>query len=185
MLFPMKEAITRAIAISGEAGSGKTTLARKIGGIFNFEVFGAGELFRIWCSDHGIDDLRAESGSNEVHNGIDEIMLQKMVLGKAVVEGRVAGLVAMVNELPGVMKVLLVCDAEKRYRRIFVRDKGKYQNIAEVRQITEEREDSNMKIFSERYGLSYRDINGYNLVVDTGDNNLAQSVNLVIKAVKS
>lgn len=179
----MNENKINSIAISGEAGSGKTTLAYKVGGILNWEVFGAGELFREWCSENGIENIGAESGTEEVHNGIDEMMRQKMIEGKAVVEGRVAGLVAMVNNLPGVMKVLLVCEAEERYRRILARDKGKYQDIAEVRQITEEREGENMKLFTDKYGISYLDRDGYNLVIDTGEYNLSQSLNLVIKSM--
>lgn len=170
----MKENQYNSIAISGEGGSGKTTIAKALGIILGWEVFGAGELFREWCAENEIYNIGASSGNDRVHDVIDGMMRKKMLNGKAVVEGRVAALVAM--ELPGVMKVLLVCEAEERYNRILMRDPDKHSNIKLVRRETEQREQDNERVFSQRYGRSYLDQDGYDLVVDTGLVNIVETV---------
>lgn len=174
-----------AVAIAGEAGSGKTTIAKEVGGLTGWQTFGAGELFREWCAQNGIKEIGAESGTDELHDEIDEMMVEKMRLGRAVVEGRVAGLVAVVNELPGVLKVLLVCGAEERYRRIYERDGDKYESLGEVRRVTEQRERENLAVFSERYRRSYLDPTMYDLVVRTDKVNKTGSVGMVVGKLNS
>lgn len=173
-----------AIAIAGEAGSGKTTIAKKTGGWLSWGVFGAGELFREWCRREGIDNIGAESASDEVHEEIDQLMVEKIMESRSVVEGRVAGLVAVVNNLPGVMKVLLVCEAEERYQRIWKRDVGKYRSLAEVRHATVQREGENLANFSIRYQRSYLDRSMYDMVIDTGIVPLKGSVEQIVAKVQ-
>ena len=104
----MDNEVTRSLAIAGEAGSGKTSIALALARELTWGYFGAGEYFRSWCKDQGILDIGAANGQDEIHNHIDNALVGELRSGLVVVEGRVAGLVAAVNSLPGVIKVLLV-----------------------------------------------------------------------------
>ncbi|HBD02034.1 MAG: cytidylate kinase, cytidylate kinase [Microgenomates group bacterium GW2011_GWC1_46_16] len=174
----------KSIAIAGEAGSGKTTIARELGSKLGWEVFGAGELYRIWCERNGMSSYGAELAGDSVHDGIDQMMIEEMKKGRTIEEGRVAGLVAVVNNLPGVLKVLLVCSAEERVRRIFARDPELYKDLAEARYVTNEREASNLRVFTDRYGgRSYLNRLLYDMTVDTKRFSVEETTRLIMNRV--
>lgn len=175
----------RSIAISGEAGSGKSSVAQMLGEILEWETYGAGAEFRTSRKHLGIPGIGASHGTEGDHDDIDQNMARLMRRGKVITEGRVAVVVANVNHIPGVLKVLLVCEEEERNRRIYQRDPGKYPGgLIEVRQVTSERESDNQRTFAKRYaGLSYLDRSMYDMVLDTMINNLPQTGWAILNAM--
>lgn len=168
------------VAISGEAGSGKTTTAERLANELDWIAFGAGDAFRKYCKKNGIEDVKAASGSDEVHDGIDGEMVSLMKEGKKVVEGRVAGLLAYLEDLPGVFKVLLVCDAEERYRRIFERDPYKYKSYEEAVEKTIDREKSNREVFGRRNEANYMEEKHYDVILENTEISLKESTNVLL-----
>lgn len=176
----------RSLAIAGEAGTGKTTVARVMGDLLGWEVFGAGGEFRDSRSgEQGVSSIGAAAGTDHEHDVIDKYMVMLMRRGNAVVEGRVAGLVAVYYELPGVMKVLLACEAEKRYERIWDRERtrGTFTSLDDIRTDTDKRESENLAVFSRRYGISYLNRRLYDLVIDTGRYDESSTVTQIRRAM--
>lgn len=168
------------IAFAGEAGSGKTSVARECGLRKGWPVFGAGELFRAWCDAKGIS-YGATMGQDAIHDAIDQEMLELTQQGGVVVEGRVAGLVTALHRVPGVLKVLLVCAAEKRYERIFLDPTRKYLSLEDATADTDLRERQNLETFTMRYnGESYLDTRFYDLVLDNTHMSLDETVSHVM-----
>jgi len=171
----------RSIAISGEGGTGKTSVAGEVANVLGWNAFGAGELFRDWSEHNGMETLGAKPGQDAIHNLIDGLMVEKLEEGSAVVEGRVAAVLAVVNEIPGVAKVLLTCEPDLRYERIFARDYERYTSVAQVAEVTGVREEENHAIFTGRYGgVSYRDPELYDLVHDNTAETLPETVAAVL-----
>lgn len=175
----------KSIAISGEAGTGKTSVAKELGILLGWDYFGAGELFREWCALHSRPTIGAQVEQDDIHDIIDEKMLEKMEKGRSVVEGRVAGVLAYVNNIPGVLKVMLVCEAEERYRRIYYRDIEKYSSIQIAKEETISRERDNKREFSRRYkGLSYMESKTYDLIIDTNEHGFDAVVRKVLDTTR-
>lgn len=168
------------LAISGEAGSGKTTIAKKMGKILNWEVFGAGSKFR--SKRLNTMKIGASNGSDAEHNSIDEQMLW-MLENHGVAEGRVAGLLVYVNHLVDTYSVLLTADFDLRCERIWERDRKMYKSLDEVREQTLSREEENHRVFSERYGLSYLDSSLYNLTINTGIFNVNDTLDQIVNGM--
>lgn len=161
----MQETNHISIAIAGEAGSGKTSVAKRLGLELGWPVFGAGELFRAWCDAHGVKSYGATMGQDAQHDAIDQEMLELTRQGYVIVEGRVAGMVAALHEVPGVLKVLLVCEEEERYRRVYSDPSRHYASLQDAAADTVERERQNLVTFTARYNASYLDHQWYDLVI--------------------
>lgn len=181
----MNEAIYKSVAIGGEAGTGKTTIATLLATTLGWGIYGAGNEFR--SARFGKPDhlIGAASGSDSEHDKIDDHMVQLLREGGYVVEGRVAGLVAAVNQIPDVMKVLLVC-GDVRFQRIFDRNPGKYPSVEQARVQTLQREGENLAVFSNRYGgRSYLDHRNYDVVLDTGKLDISQIVHSLLGRINT
>lgn len=177
----MTENIINALAISGEAGTGKTTIANRIGEIMGWKVVGAGSRFRAHRSPDA--NIGASTGTDTEHDAIDEAMAQAMRRGRAIAEGRVAGVMAYTHNLRNAKRILLTCPSEKRYQRIWERDNKLYKSLDEVRTITSAREADNLRVFTERLGYSYLDPSLYHLTVNTGNYSVEQTLEMVMGAI--
>lgn len=173
------------IAIGGEAGTGKTTIATLLATQLGWGIYGAGNEFRSARPGMGDHLIGAASGSDSEHDRIDQHMISLLEEGNYVVEGRVAGLVAAVNKIPDVMKVLLVC-GDVRFERIYRRNLEKYPSVEQARVETLQRESENLAVFIRRYnGRSYLDRANYDVVLDTGKLDITQIVHSLLGRINS
>lgn len=181
----MRQQEYRSVAMGGEAGTGKTTIATLLATNLGWGIYGAGNEFRTARPGKPDHLIGAASGSDSEHDKIDDHMVQLLSEGGYVVEGRVAGLVAAVRQIPDVMKVLLVC-GDVRFQRIFDRNPGKYPSVEQARAQTLQREEENLVVFSNRYGgRSYLDHSNYDLVIDTGAYEISQIVHSLLGQINS
>lgn len=155
----------RAFAISGEGGTGKSTLAAMLAERLGWMEYGAGAIFRRYCEENDLD-IGAQFGQDEIHDIIDGGMRRALEEGGSIVEGRLAATLAAINDVEGVYTVMLLCDRQVRYQRIYGRDPEKYASIDDVRLETERREAENREVFYSRYGVDYLDPDFYDLVLD-------------------
>lgn len=178
-----------ALAISGAAGTGKTTIANEIGQIMRWKVVGAGNDFR---AIRGVGaNIGASTGTSAQHDSIDDRMLMAMTAGEAVAEGRVAGVVAYLNNLQNTKRILLVCDAELSAQRIWERELARKScgrgttsiTLDQVRITTNMREADNLRIFTKRWGESYLNSRLYHLTINTGNYNVEQTLEMVMAAI--
>lgn len=178
----MTENLINALAISGAAGTGKTTIANQIGRLTGWTVVGAGGDFRAIRGDQA--DIGASTGTDQQHDSIDYRMLLAMIEGRSIAEGRVAAVIAYKNNLKNTKRVLLVCDEELSALRIWQRDGGKlYTSLKEARIVTSEREADNLRVFTDRLQLSYLDPSFYDLTINTGNYNVEQTLGMVMASI--
>lgn len=114
------------ITISGQICTGKSTLRNLLTKKLGWPTFSTGELFRQYTKDHNLSLDQAEEQNNQLAKKIDGQVRELLKTKKhLIVDSWLAGITA--KEIPGVLKILLVCKDDIRYKRFGKREKLSYQ----------------------------------------------------------
>lgn len=153
----------RAITISGKICTGKSSLFKALVKKLGWKSYSSSQFFRDWCQKHNLPifaaHLRPESLTREIDEGAREKLLGEKNI---IVEGWLSGFMA--QKIPGVLKVLLVCDDEIRVERFSQRENV---DIAGARQEIEKREGNLFEKWQKVYRRSdFFDPKFYDLVID-------------------
>ena len=154
------EGRTRFVAISGMAGTGKSTAAEALGQFLGWPMFSAGQTMR------GIlaQPLNKHKGPAEFDAAVDTLARKFVVDHQwGVVEGRLSLLAT--REISRVFSVLLTCEDETRYQRIF---DGRHKNetLEQVRFETARRDREDLGRLSRKFPDPYNPAK-YHLHLDT------------------
>lgn len=152
------------IAVSGQPGSGKTTIAREIARVLKLPMVSSGAIFRELAAKSGMDFVEfhkyAETNP-EIDKAVDALAIEKAKKGNIVLEGH---LTAWVVRPYADICIYLKAAKEIRAKRISLRDKKDYE--AALREV-EEREELNRKRYIAIYGIDIRELSIFDLVLDT------------------
>ncbi|MGC8825163.1 MAG: (d)CMP kinase [Bacteroidales bacterium] len=157
------------ISISGDLGSGKTVLARKISEKTGIPIISVGGIQRRLAQKYGMDTTTFNKYM-ETHPEID-LECDNMVseYGRSseplILDSRLAW-----HFVPHSLKIHLLCHKKVAADRIFkdgVRENEKYSNVEETYQSMVERRQSEIKRFKQQYGVDIDDLNNYDVVIDT------------------
>ena len=151
------------ITISGESGSGKTTVGKLLADKLNYGFFSGGYFFRKKAEESGMS-LIDFSNYAEKHPEID-LDQDKMILDfmknndNIVMESRLSGILA--HGKLNAVKIYLNTSFNVRSKRLIDRDNGtdKQQIISRSR--------SEILRYMEFYGIDYRVFSYYDYIVDT------------------
>ena len=168
------------IAISGDIGTGKTTLAKNLAKKLGWEHINAGDYFRKWHLENNIPLEMSEKVPEKIDRAFDEDFKRKMKNSKnTVFESRLAGWLA--KDFNDTFKILVVADFDKAMERVSGRDGISFD---EARANALERSNSHKKKFKNLYGaVDYLNPNYFNLVVDTTSITPDQVVEEVLTAI--
>lgn len=159
------------IAISGELGSGKSSVARVLGARLGMEVIGSGDVQRSIAASMGLSTLQmnwlAEEKA-EIDQKIDGALIEIGETGKpAILDARLAW-----HFVPSSFKVHLTVDPEIGGGRLL---KGRYSAVEEyetledARNAAEARYQSEKKRFLKKYGVDISRLKNYDVVIDASD----------------
>jgi len=117
------------ITISGTPGSGKSTVAKLLEKKLGIRYVYSGMIFRQLAEEHNM--TLEEFGkfcekNSEIDKKLDERQLEILKKGDVILEGRLSGWLAHLNNIPA-FKVAIDTDLETRARRIVKREKGSIQ----------------------------------------------------------
>ncbi len=169
------------IAISGPAGSGKTTYAKILAKKYGLRYFSAGSIFREIAKSRGLtlEELsRIAEKDPSIDLEIDKRTLEEASKGNVVVEGH---LVAWVVKDIADVKIYVKAPLLERVKRIALREN---RPIEEVLHETVNRENSQRKRFYEYYGIDTRDLSIFDLVIDTSRLSIDDVIELIENFVK-
>lgn len=152
------------ITISGKICTGKTTLRNLLNKKLGWKTFSTGELFRQYTIDHHLNLNNAEEQNDKLSKKIDSQARQLLKTKKhLIVDSWLAGITA--KGIPGVLKVLLTCQNEIRYKRFAKRENISFEA---AKQKVEERFINWAKKIKKIYHRTdILDKNHFDLIIDT------------------
>lgn len=156
------------ITISGEPGSGKTTVARMLAERLGLPHVYAGDLYRQEAKRRGLTLGEFNALCEQDHSidrNLDDAMAARARQGDVVLEGRLAGFLAAQFGLDA-LKVWLTASDEVRARRVAKRENGDWQQVMEGNRL---RHGSDARRYKAIYGYDLSDTSVYDLVLSTDD----------------
>lgn len=154
------------ITIAGKVCTGKTTLLELLEKKLNWPTFLTGKLFRQYATEQGLTLEAAEEQTEYLTKKVDYKMRDLLKEpGNLIVDGWMSGIMA--NKNPEVLKILLVCRDNIRYKRFARREKI---TLAEAKKKVEERQNNWFKKIQEIHNVSATTLNDektYDLVIDS------------------
>lgn len=156
------------ITVSGEPGSGKTTVARLLAGCLGLPHVYAGDLYRRQADERGLtleQFIELSERDHSIDRALDAHMVRRAREGNVILEGRLAGFFAAQERLPA-LKVFLRADEEVRARRVAERERREWR---EVLASNRARHRSDTTRYRDIYGFDLADTSVYDIVLTTDD----------------
>lgn len=117
----MKASNIKNIALSGDIGTGTSTLARNLSARVGWDHLNAGDFFRKWHQENNIPLERNDKIPEELDKKIDYGFQERMKKEEDVIfESHLAGWLA--KDIPTTFKILLTCDWDVAMGRVSLRD---------------------------------------------------------------
>jgi len=171
------------VTVSGLPGTGKTTVAQLLHKRLGLQYVYSGEIFRSLAKKHGMSLETFGSyceAHPEVDRELDDYQIEVLKKGNVLLEGRIAGWLAVRNHIPSV-KVLLTAELETRIARIVKRESGEY---ARRRQEVLTREACEAARYKSFYGIDVGDTSIYDIIVDTARLTPDEIVNRILCQIR-
>lgn len=177
------------ITIGGLPGSGKSSTTKGVALALGYERFSSGDLYRKMAAERGISveelNFLAEN-EKSIDREVDEL-LEKMGKEKdnLVIDSHTA-----FHWIPDSFKVFLDLDLKTAAERTFahIQNEGRVSqagsSVQEIYENTRKRIESERKRFKSFYAIDFTDKKNFDLVVDTGANDLKQAIEIVVAAYK-
>ncbi len=152
------------ITISGKICTGKTTLRNLLAKKLGWQTFSTGELFRKYTIEYHLNLNNAEEQNNKLSKKIDNQVSQLLkTKDHFIVDSWLAGVTAA--NIPKVLKILLICKDDIRYKRFAKREKISFE---EAKQKVEERFFSWARKIKKIYQRDdFFDPKHFDLIIDT------------------
>jgi predicted cytidylate kinase len=152
------------VAISGDIGTGKSTLARLLSEKLDWEYISAGNYFREWYAGQGMDVSKVYGIPEEEDRKMEADFKKEMAEKSGVVfESRLAGWLA--KDYAETLKVLCTVEDSEAYKRVAKRDSVTEE---EAKNLSVQRAKDLVDKFNKLYGVSdFLDPKYFDLVIDT------------------
>jgi len=167
------------IAVSGSAGSGKSTGAKIFANVLGLKYVSSGKIFRKLAEERGVS-LQEFSATREkeIDHEIDRKSLEHAIRGGCVIDGRLSGFVA--GDWADV-RVFYDCPLQTRASRLMRRDN---LTIDEAKKVVAQRDEEDNKKYRQLYGVDMFDKSIYHLIIDNQKLSLEQAKVVPVKMIK-
>ena len=169
------------VCISGMAGTGKSTLAKKLAEKYGLRYYSGGDALKAlaaaegydsssrgwWESPEGLRFLEKREQNHEFDKAVDDKLLEYAQQGRVLLDSW-----TMPWLLKTGFKIWLIASVEKRAERIAKRDRIP---IKEALKVLKEKEARTKAIYKKLYGFTLgEDFEPFNLVLDTDNLNAGE-----------
>mgnify|MGYP001596153827 CR=1 FL=1 len=174
------------IAISGKAGSGKSTVAKEVAKKLGLKHYSVGDLMRQLAKEKKmpLNELsRLAEKDRSIDMELDKKTIELRAADNFVIDGRLTAYFLPYADL----KIFLDCNDKVRAERILKdnRDDEKSKNLRELVKKIRQREQSERKRYDNLYSIDSHDKKLYNLIIDTTKLGVKEVVDRIIKEAKS
>jgi CMP/dCMP kinase len=157
----------RAITLSGEVGSGKSSIARELGKLLPaWRLVNTGQRFRDFCASKGMSIQQVAHLPDEVHEEFDAAQRDLLATeDRIIIEGRLAGWLSRTFE--DVLRIWCYAPADERARRLMSRERISFeQALSDLHH----RDEGDLLKYRRIYALEdYRLPEFYHLHLDTSE----------------
>lgn len=160
------------ITLTGNLGSGKSTLSKILENKYGYEIFSTGKVIRQIASDHGVSVLEMNKLMEKDHKYDHEIDNTTARIAKEnpnkniLFDSRLAW-----NFVEKSFKVFLTVSLDVAATRVSADlTRGgveKYKSLEEAKEQLKERAETEDKRYKEIYGIEYFNMSNYNLILDS------------------
>ena len=156
------------IAISGDLGSGKSTIGRLFESRLGLKFHSGGSIFRSLATKYNMTPAEFSKYS-EIHPEVDEEIDGELVKISANDEDMAIDSRMAWHFVPESFKLHLLVDIEVAAKRIMDENRGteKYPTLADAVEKIKARKASENKRYTEKYNVDPDALTNYDLVVDT------------------
>jgi len=166
------------ITISGQVGSGKSTIGKELAKKLKYRYISMGEVFKKLAKEKNMnltEFLKYAEKNLKVDKEIDES--QKNPGQNCILDSRMGFYFANPD-----LKIWLKAPLEIRAKRIAKRES--FKNEESIKEKIKEREKAERERYMRMYSVDIFDKNNYDLIIDTAEYNIKQVVEKIISAVK-
>ena len=174
------------ITISGEAGSGKSTVTKILSEKLNLKIYCTGDIQRKIANEMGINIIELgelEKKDKSIDNKIDA---ETKKLGETednfIMDSWLAA-----KFIKHAKKIFLFADLSTRAKRRIkqIRKEENFTDFEKAKIAMQKREDTNQKRWIEFYNFDYKDKKNYDIVIDTTNISAQEVANKIIEQVKN
>ena len=180
------------ICISGMAGTGKSTLAKKLAAKYRLKYYSGGDALKalaaeeeydtsscgFWESPEGLRFLEKRAKDSKFDKAVDEKLLEYATCGNVLLDSW-----TMPWLVKSGFKIWLLASMEKRAERVAQRDK---LSVEEAQQMLKEKEAKTKAIYKQLYGFSLgEDFKPFDLVLDTDNLNADEVFQVLCNVVEN
>jgi cytidylate kinase len=180
------------LCISGMAGTGKSTLAKKLAHKYGLKYYSGGDALKalaaeegydtsgrgFWESPEGLRFLERREKDARFDTAVDEKLLEYAKRGKVLLDSW-----TMPWLVKSGFKIWLLASREKRAERVAKRDK---LAVEEALQMLNEKEAKTKGIYKQLYGFNLgEDFKPFDLVLDTDNLNAEEVFQVLCKVIEN
>jgi cytidylate kinase len=169
------------VCIAGMAGTGKSTLAKKLAEKYDLKYYSGGDALKElaaaegydsssagwWESQEGLSFLQKREQNHAFDKAVDNKLLEYAQQGRVLLDSW-----TMPWLLKKGFKIWLIASEERRAERIAERDK---LSMEEALQVLKEKEAKTKSIYKELYGFTLgEDLEPFDLILDTDNLNAGE-----------
>lgn len=178
------------LCISGMAGTGKSTLSKRIAQKYALRYYSGGEALKLlakeqgydssnegwWESPEGLNFLKTRDMDSKFDRAVDEKLLGYALEGNVLLDSW-----TMPWLVKGGFKIWLMASMDKRAARVAVRDK---MTVAEAFEVLKEKEARTKAIYKKLYGFALgEDLAPFDFILDTDNLNADQVFEALCKVI--
>ncbi len=174
------------ITISGDPGSGKSTVAKAIAEKLKLKHISSGDFMRELAAERKMTILelvKIAERDQAIDKEIDERTKNLAEQDDFIMDSRLAW-----HFIPKSLKIYLKCGVEEAAKRVFAQQRGGIEaenvTLEQTKENIIKREQSEIKRYKKYYGIDFKDETNYDFVLDTAKLTIPEAVEEVLEFIE-
>jgi len=169
------------ITLNGKAGAGKSSVAKALAEKLGYNFYSAGDVRRKYAVDKGLTlaELNKQAETDPASDKLVDDYLKKIskTEDNLVIDSRLGFFF-----VPHSIKIFLDAELKVRAKRALdkARPEENLKNLGEAVKLLKERDASDIRRYKKLYGVNPFEMKHYDLVIDTSNNTVEQTLNIVL-----